>query len=217
MRYEPLRRKVLLELGIVIAVMVVILAIVYLLSSIRDGYVENNQSTKQMLDSIDAEFNMLKAKYLFIQQNSTLYEEVKKKQEAGELSVNRTLVLEKFNQLKLKYGLNNFRLSASPVQEIKDPAYVRKTSAVNSSDVNLDLDTLSDERVYELIYAMQEELSGVCKLTRVSLSREKALDEEVLNAIRQKATYPLIKTAIKFTWFSINPVDTKVGVPNAGR
>ncbi len=211
MRYEPLRRQVILELGIIVAVQVVLLAIVYLLSSIRDDYIENNKSSQHMLDAIDAEFTTLKAKYSFIQQNSPLYEEVKKKEEAGALSINRPLVLEKFNQYKAQYGLNNLRLSVSPIQDIKDPAYIRKTHSVSSSEVSVELDTLSDERVFELLDVMQQELSGVCKLTRVTLARDHAVDAEVINAISQKGTYPLVKTGIKFTWFSINPVESAGG------
>ncbi len=218
MRYEPLRRQVLLELAIIVAVQVVLVSIVFLLSSIQDDYVENNKSAQKVLDAIDAEYNTLKAKYAFIQQNSGLYQEVKKKQDAGELAINRPIVLEKFNQYKLQYGLNNLRLSVSPIQEIKDPAYIRKTSAVSSSEVSVELDTLSDERVYELLEVMQQELSGVCKITRVTLARDRNLDTEVLNNIRAKGTFPLVKTGIKFTWYSINPVDAPGGAtPNAGR
>jgi hypothetical protein len=217
MRYDSLKRQVLLETGIVTAVMVVLLAIVYLLASIRDDYVANNQSSQRILDALDAEFNTLKGKYSFIQQNSTLYEEVKKKQEAGQLSINRGMVLEKFNQYKAQYGLSNLRLSVSPIQDIKDPQYVRKTSAVSSSEVSVELDTLSDERVYELLDAMQQELPGVCKITRLTLSRDHRMDDELLNTLRQKGTYPLVKTAIKFTWYSINPIEVPEIAPNAGR
>ena len=211
MRYEPLRRQVVLELGIIAAVMVVLIAIVYFMSSTRDDYVESNKTSQHMLDAIDSEFKTLKTKYAFIKQNSTLYEEVKKKQDAGMLTITRPIVLEKFNQYKAQYGLNNLRLSVSPIQDIKDAAYVRTTSAISSSEVSVELDTLSDERIYELLDTMQQDLPGTCKLTRVLLSREHAIDNELLNALSQKGTYPLIKATIKFTWFSINPVENAAG------
>lgn len=214
MRIEPLRKQVILELAIIAAVLVVLFAIVYLLSSVRDDYVENNKSAQKALDAIDLEFNTLKTKYSFIQQNAGLYLEVKKKQDAGELSINRPLVLEKFNLYKVQYGLNNLRLSVSPIQEIKDAAYIRKTSTISSSEVSVELDTLSDEKVFELLDVMQQELSGVCKMTKFTLVRERALDAEVINAIKQKGTFPLIKAGIKFTWFSINPVEAVGAVPN---
>lgn len=217
MRIEPLRKQVVLELAIISAVLVVLFAIVYLLGSIRDDYVENNKSSQRVLDGIDAEFNTLKTKYSFIQQNSGLYMEVKKKQDAGELSINRPLVLEKFNQYKAQYGLNNLRLSVSPIQEMKDPSYIRKTSTVSASEVSVELDTLSDERIYELLDVMQQELSGVCKLTRVTLARDRNLDLEIINTIRQRGTFPLVKSTIRFTWYSINPLDSAVVVPNAPR
>ncbi|MBY0406545.1 MAG: hypothetical protein K2Q01_02545 [Rickettsiales bacterium] len=215
MRYEPLRRQVVLELAIVAAVLVVLMAIVYLLASIRDDYIENNTSAKRVIDGIQGEFNTLKQKYSFIQQNSVLYEEVKKKQEAGLLSINRPMILEKFNAYKLQYDLNNLRLSVSPIQDMKDPAYIRKTHAVSTAEVSVDLDTLSDERVFELMDVMQTELPGVCKINRITISRERNLDPDVVNMIRQKGTYPLIKTAFKFTWYSINALDTGAvaGVP----
>lgn len=217
MRTEPLRRRVFVELGVILTVLAVLLSVVYLLASIRDDYIENNRSAQRALDAIEAEFSALRGKYAYIQQHSVLYKEVKRKQEAGELSINRSVVLEKFNQYKAQYGLNNLRLSVSPIQDIKDAAYTRKTSSVSASEVSVELDTLSDERVFELLDVMQQELSGVSKITRVTLSRERDLDQDVLNAIQAKGTYPLIKAGIRFTWYSINPIDTAAAVPNAGR
>lgn len=218
MRYEPLRKRVLVESGILLAVLVVLAGLVYFLSITLDESIESNKSSKRILDTIDGEYNALKAKYAFIKQNSSLYEEVKKKQEAGGLSINRPMVLEKFNQYKAQYGLNNLRLSVSPIQDIKDPAYMRKTHSISSSEVSVELDTLSDEHVYDLLDVMQQELPGVSKITKLALSRDHPLDTEALTIIEQKGSYPLVKASIKFTWFSINTLDTPVeAAPNAQR
>jgi hypothetical protein len=215
MRYEPFKKQVMLESGIIMSVLVVLLAIVYLLSSIRDDYIETNQSAQRVVDGIDAELNTLKGKYSNILQNAVLYQEVQKKQSEGMLAINRQMVLEKFNQYKTLYSLNNLRLSVAPIQDVKDGQYKRKTSLVSYSEVNIDLDVLSDESVFELLDTMPKELSGVSKITRVTMSREKPLGEDVLGAIRQRGTYPLIKTGIRFVWFSINPVDSGEASPDA--
>lgn len=215
MNHSGLKRQVLIETGIASAVLVVLVAIVFLLASIRDDYVSNNQSTKRALDAIEGEYNTLRAKYSFIQQNATLYDEVKKKQDAGMLSINRQAVLEKFNQYKSQYGLSNLRLSVSPVAEVKDPQYRRKTSLVASSEVSVELEVLSDERVYEMLDLMRDELSGFTRINRLTLSRERAVDDTVLNSIRQKGSFPLLKTAVRFTWYSINPVENPEVPPNA--
>lgn len=217
MRYEPLKRQVLIETGIAAAVLTVLIAIVFLLASIRDDYINNNQSSKRILDTIEAEYNTLKTKYSFIQQNAGLYEEVKKKQEAGMLTINRQSVLDKFNQYKGQYNLSNLRLSVSPIVEMKDGQYRRKTSVVTSSDVSIELEVLSDERVYELIETMQQELAGFSRINRLTLAREKKIQDEVMNIIRSKGTFPLIKTGIRFSWYSINPLETPEAPPNAPR
>lgn len=217
MRHSALKRQVLIELGIFLAVVVVLVAVVFLLASIRDDYIANNQSNKRMLDTIEGEYNKLKGKYSFIQQNSVLYEEVKKKQEAGQLAINRQSVLDKFNQYKTQYSLNNLRLSVSPIVESKDPAFRRNTSLISTSEVSIELEVLSDERVYEMLDAMQQELSGFTRINRMTMARERKLDDEVMNNIRQKGTFPLIRTGIRFTWFSINPIENPEVPPNAPR
>lgn len=217
MRYGALKKQTLIETGIVVAVMVVLIAVVFLLASIRDDYVANNQSAKRALDTLEGEYNALRAKYSFIQQNAALYEEVKKKQDAGQLAINRQSVLDVFNQYKVQYGLNNLRLSVSPIAEMKDPQFVRKTSRVTSSEVSIELDVLSDERVYEMLDHMKDDLSGFTRVNRLTMARERKLEDEVMNTIRQRGTYPLIKTAIRFTWYSINPVEAPEVPPNAAR
>ncbi|NBO18985.1 MAG: hypothetical protein EBV03_07135, partial [Proteobacteria bacterium] len=196
MRYEPLKRQVLIETGIAAAVLTVLVAIVFLLASIRDDYINNNQSSKRILDTIDGEYNALKTKYSFIQQNAQLYEEVKKKQESGMLSINRQSVLDKFNQYKTQFSLSNLRLSVSPIAEMKDGQYRKKTSLVTSSEVSIELEALTDERVYEMLETMQQELSGFSRISRLTLARERKLDDDVLNAIRTKGVFPLVKTGI---------------------
>jgi len=208
MQVKQFKNRTLNETAIFIALMVVLTVIAYLLNMVGDDYTQSNTQAKAQLEKIEEEFNSLQQKYTFVTQNAELYKEVAKKQEEGKFLIGRQIMFEKFNQFRSQFDLSNLRLSVSPVQEVKNPKFKRKYSAVNFSDVNIELDVLYDENVYELLNAMQRELSGVCIISHLSMSLAKPLDDGILKAISTSGTYPLIKTAIKFNWYSINPVES---------
>jgi len=85
--------------------------------------------------------------------------------------------------------------------------FKRKTNTISVSDVNMDTDVLYDESIYQLLDAMQRELSGICLVTHLSIAMDHPLNADVLKTIGTKGTYPLFKTSIKFNWYSINPVE----------
>ena len=203
-----------------LAVLLVLGAVVFLLASIRDDYVENNELAQRVLGNIEVEYNQIQSKYTFIKQNADLYARVKKKNENGLLTIDRQSILEIFNQYKTQYNLTNLRLSVSPITDINQPQLQKPSHKVASSDVSIQLEALTDERVYKMLDSMFDDLSGMPRINSISLIRDKPINAEVLNTLRQKGYYPLIRGNIQFKWYSINPIeapDSLGVVPNAGR
>jgi|GEM_PF-5408499 len=207
-KYQRLKKQVLVELAIIAAVGVVLAAIIYLISAIRDDYVAGNEAAQKQVDAIDLEMNTLRGRYNNIRKNVDVYEEVIKKQAEGRLAINRQQVLERFNQYKNQYALNSLRLNASPAQDVKEPVFKRKNSSVNFSDVVVDFEVTSDENVYALLDSLREDLPGISKIVKVNMSLLKPLTADVVQTIIQKGSYPMVRVNIRFIWFGINPVET---------
>lgn len=207
MKYEKLKKQVLVEAAIMGAVLLVMGAVVYLISSIRDDYETSNQALQKQVDAIDLEMNTLKGRFTNIKNNIDIYQEVIKKKAEGRLAINRQMVLEKFNQYKTQYTLGGLRMTASPAQEVKDGIFKRKNSNVNFSDVSVNFDVSSDENIFQLIDALREELPGISKVIRVNMSLQKPFGEDVFKAISEKGSYPLVKADVRFIWFGINSTE----------
>ena len=208
MQLQQFRKRTLYETTIFVSVLVAMSVIIYLLDMVNDDYIKSNTDAKTQVETIQRDFTALQQKYNFIVKNTDLYKEVEKKQQEGALLIGRQVMFEKFNQFRSQFDLSNLRLSVSPVQEIKNESLKRQYSTVSYSEINVELDVLYDENIYQLLSAMEHELSGICVISRLSMSIPKPLDETVLKVISEKGTYPLVKTVIKFNWYSINPVET---------
>ena len=208
MNLKHFKKRIVKESAVFTGVLLVSLIVLYVLSSISDDYSESNGSAQSRLKKTEQELAALQKKYSFVTENSEIYNEMQKKQADGKLFISRQIMFEKFNQFRSQFDLSNVHLSVSPVQEMKNAKYKRKTSVVDFSEVNVDLGVLYDENVFELLNAMQRELSGICSVSRLSMTMSKPLDAGILQTVSAKGTFPLIKTTIKFNWYSINPVES---------
>lgn len=206
-KYQKLKKQVLVELAIIAAVGVVLAAIIYLISAIRDDYIAGNEAAQKQVDAIDLEMNTLRGRYNNIRTNMDVYNEVINKQNEGRLAINRQMVLERFNEYKNHYALSSLRLNASPAQDVKEPVFKRKNGSVNFSDVTVDFEVTSDESVYQLLDSLREDLPGISKVVKVNMSLIRPLGEDVIQGIIQKGSFPLIRVNVRFIWFGINPIE----------
>ena len=215
LKYEKLKRKVLFETTVIMVALFALIAAVYFISTIGDDYESTNNALQKQVDALTVETNALRARFVNIQQNIEIYQEVKKKQEDGRLTINRDTIINQFNKFKDEYALAGMHLALSPVQDTKDALLRRKNSNVNFSEVNVSFDSVSDENVYRLIDALPYELPGVSKLIKVNMLLQKPFSEEVLQALIRNGTSPLIKTELQFIWFGINSIKKPDSKPDA--
>lgn len=206
MKYEKLKRQVIIEASIIGIVVLVMAAIVYLISAILDDYEASNDSLQKQVDVIDMEMKNLRAKYSNIKNNLDIYQEVQQKQADGRLAINRQMVLEKFNQYKNKYALSGLHMIVSQPQDVKDAVFKRPKTTVNFSDVTASFEITSDESVYELVDSLRGELPGISKMIKLNMTLQKPFNEGAFEAISHNGAYPMIKTEMRFIWFGINPV-----------
>jgi len=207
MKYGDLKKQLFKEGGIRAGVLVVLGGLTFGLSSYSDNYAAKNNELKSQADAIVAQANALQDKYTKVQKDMGLYQEIAEKDSHGGLSLNRQVVKDEFNQLNDQYALGGLHLSMQGIDEMKDAQYKRSTEVVIAGDVSASFETVADDFAYGLMNRMQRELPGTAKITKLTLTRAAALSDEVLRAITQRGTYPLMHGEVKFTWLGLKPVE----------
>jgi len=196
-----------------VVVMIVMGAIIYFISSISDDYEAKNADLQKKVEAIDTETKILRGRFTNIQKNIGDYKEVEKRLADNRLAINRQLILEKFNELKTQYILNNLHLTVTPAQDVKSPLFTRKNSSVNFSVVIVNFDITNDVSVYQLIDALRDVLPGITKLIKLDMAYQNQFDKDMLKEISQKGTAPLVKVEMQFMWYGINYVTPPATAP----
>ena len=69
-----------------------------------------------------------------------------------------------------------------------------------SSDVTISFKALSDEYVYDFIYALQHQFPGYIRIKTFTLTQETPVTKEVIERIAQGETPPVVSGNIDFSW-----------------
>lgn len=208
MKHQQLRKRLLIESGIVIAVLGIIGGATYFVSSLRDDYASRKNAMEGQVSAVTNESNALREKFIRIQKDKNLYDLVMTMNDSDMLSHSSGLADKKLKEYESAYNFNSWTLDSSVSQlALEDAKYKRKTHLIIPRDAIFNVEALTDEHIYDMMTAMQGEFPGAVSFTSLKLTRQSMLTDEALRTITQKGSAPLIKGEIKFTWFGIDPVD----------
>ncbi len=208
MRYQEVKRKLIVETSAVLVVLAVLTGIVYLLNMLLEDYTRQAATLKDQLASVTNEKQTLQDKYKKTQDNLQLYTEISEKNAHDGLSVSRQLLRKKVNEFKPRFFLNDLSITMAPTTALTGNKYQYKTGGIVSSELTVSFDALTDEDIYSLMQAMRDELSGVLKVTKFSISRERKANDDSLREIARSGQYTMVKGSMQITWFGIQPADT---------
>jgi hypothetical protein len=209
MKYETLLKQVVTEGALAIGVLLLIGGTIFYLGQVRDDYEIQTGVLRREAQALQQEANDLQAKFTKVRQNAPLYQEALEKQAQGKLGISRQVARDKFNQYNDEYFLGNLRLTMSGIEELTDPRYKRLSGSIQATDVNVNFEAVSDEYVYNMINAMQLQMAGSVKVTKISLQRQRTLSDDILRIISQKGSFPLVVGEVKFKWFGIKPANSE--------
>ena len=207
MRYEEVKKRLWSE-GIIVAVVMIVLAGgSYYLMTWADENERQNKQLENQVNTIVAAMNTLRDKYSSVQKSAEIYQEVLQKSNNGRLSVDRELLRKKFLQFRSRYYLNGLSANMQPAQAMNKPQYRRRTYLLTNSEVKATFFMLSDEHLYNLIQAMQQELPGAIQVTQCTIVRQNRLTDATLESISKSGDAQLINADIKFNWLGMTPVE----------
>lgn len=214
MKYQEIRKKLIVEASVVVAIFAVMGGGVFYLNMVADDYQQEKSQLEAQLAQVTNERQALQNKYEKIQGNTSLYREVIEENAADRLSISRQLLRKKVNDFKARYFLNDLTLNMSPVQEMTGNQYRYNSAVLVASELTANFDALTDEDIYSLVQALQDELSGTLKITQFTVSRVSKVTDESLRSIARNGQYSMVKGNIRFTWFGIKPLEPDLNVIN---
>lgn len=213
MLYQDIKRKLIIETAVIMAVTACFSGCTYFLTSVSDDFAQKKDVLTGQLATTTNEKQTLKEKYSKLQSNQELYEEVLAKYTADQLSVSRQFLRKKVNEFKPRYFLNDLSLTMAPAQEMAGEKYRYTTGVIVSSEISVNFDALTDEDLYSLIQAMEQEFSGAVRITRFSITREQKVTDESLRAIARNGQYSMVKGSMQMSWLGIKPFDAAGKAP----
>ncbi len=199
---RQLRRRFLTETGVMAAVLGVLGGGVWYLDGVSQAPTTESQTLEGQVNAITNEMRDLRSKFLRVQQEKSVYDEVVQNSVHGGLTINGQSLRDRFETFSGTGRFANLHVSMTPVQDTKDIRYRRKDATICSSNVQVTFEAMSDEDVYGLLQDIGQ-LPGASTITGFSLATNTALTEPVLQAIAEKGTYPVLKGQMKFSWLGI--------------
>jgi len=203
MKYEAIKRKLITESSVTMALLAVIGALTYFLGTIYEESDRKKNEMQTQVASVTNERQSLENKYQKIHQNFDLYRYLMEKNQTNGLSVDRQILRAKVEEFKTRYFLNDLSITMGPVQELTGSPYRYKSSVMVASELTIDFDTLTDEDIFSFTKALEEELPGGLKITRFTLSRESKVTDEALRTIAKDGQFSMVKGEVRFRWLGI--------------
>lgn len=207
MRYQDIKRKLIAESSVILAVFCVLGALTYYIGAILDEHAMSKSQLESQVAAITGERSTLQQKYSKIQTNADLYRLVMDKYETEGLSLSRKLLRRQINEFKPRFLLNSLKLNVAPSTVVQGGDYRRGNNVISASEVIVSFDALTDEDIYDMIKAMHEEFSGSLKINSFFITRENRVTDENLRALAQDGKLTMVRGEMKLTWFGIEPAE----------
>ncbi len=207
MKHQIVRKRLLMETMMIMGGLCVGGVTAYYLDVLHGEYEQQNIALQTQVATLNNEMTSLNDKYLKINKNHAIYEEAKEKQAKEGLAVNSELIRRLFAGYNTRYYLKNLSLQMSPVQEITDAPYKRSTSALIFSEINVSVDALTDQDIYKLIQSIQKDLSGVVRMSKITVTRQNRLTGNIAKDIVEKGEIKMVSASLKFMWLGIRPIE----------
>jgi hypothetical protein len=155
-----------------------------------------------------SERNTLQSRIQKFQQNIELFKEVQAKMGDSGLYIDRAAVWDILNIYKTRFFLSSLSADMQGIAELKDdPKFVRPTFVALATDVVIKFDAPSDIEVYDMMDAMQKELSGYTKITALSFTKKDEVGVPTLEAIVKQGSAANVAGSISFRWYGLKAQD----------
>ena len=203
MKFNTLRKQLIVEGAILGGVAVAFTAVMLVISGVESSKLETKSQVSNEIRSIESNTLDLESRMGKAQSSLLLYQALKENRENETFDIDRDKIAELMQVMRKRFRLSSLQMTVAPEREIENEKLQKKTMRVISSDVQLQFGGMSDTHLYSFIDAMNQELSGFVKTKKLNMQRIKAIDESVLLQMRNGANPEMVSAVMDFTWVGL--------------
>lgn len=213
-------RKVLIKQSIIVLVIVgVLVGGIFYLESLDEECDRNINSLKAEADGIIKQVADMSLEYNNVVSSMAAYNEIKQKQDKKMLMINTSALRDEINKVREKNHLSDLDVKMEGAKPLSGDKYKRSTAFIESNNINISFNALTDIDVLELINNLEHAFIGI-KFTGLKLTLSKNVDNAMLIAIKDTGFSPIINAKLAFTLFGMrnvtvddNELTSKEGAP----
>ncbi|MEZ5690738.1 MAG: hypothetical protein R3D71_03610 [Rickettsiales bacterium] len=202
MKISDIRNKLIKQTVIITLILIFISCIIWYLLMVDSDYESEINGLKTEVNNFTRNANSLAAEYKEVVGLANKYEDIQDKQRKNMLIVSKTVLRDKVGSIRSKYNLDITEVRMSGIVPSNKPEYNRQTSFIESSVVDLKMNTLSDLDVLQFIGNLSKLFSGV-RINSLKMSVNSDIDNKVLLEVKSGGFFPVVKTELSFTLFGI--------------
>jgi hypothetical protein len=208
MKYKALKKRLVMELVISLAILSVVSGIAFFLDSVLQQDTEAKTRLESEVISVGNETNGLRERFIRLQKDQDLYQLVMNLNNADMLSHNTGIADLKFKEFEERFSLNSWSFENQKSSLTLDPAaYQRKSNIIVARDATINFEAANDEDIFDMMREMQKDFPGAVNFTKFTINRESNVTDEALRTITQRGSFSLVKGSISLVWYAIEPTD----------
>ncbi len=205
MKIAVVRNRLIKQSSIVGVVIILFGGIMFYLDSLVEESDNNINSLRGQVDSVTRQVMDLSNEYGKVTNIMDEYRLIKQKQSEKMLDIDKKALRDAIAEIRNKNHLDVSEVKVSEIKTLSDPKYKRDAVFVESSDISITANAVSDLDILALIKKLEQGFSGV-KFTSFSMKLAKDLDNSVLLAVKETGFTPMINGKINLTLFGLHDV-----------
>lgn len=206
MRISTVRKALVKQSIVVVVLLCLVGGGLWYVDSLDSECDENISKLKSQADAIAKQVVDLTAELDKAIGYTAVYDEIKLKRESNMLTISKAVLRDVIAGTRSKYYSDDLDVKMDEVKPHVGDKYKRDAVFIESSGVNISLNSLSDLDVLWLVQTLQESFLGM-KMTSLKLSTVRRLDSAALIAIKDNGFLPIVKGEISFRLFGLHDVN----------
>lgn len=202
MKYLAMRKRILMELGVLAVILTLIGVGCYITSNYKTGLETQHARLKATILGLDKQLQEFREKMASSEKAKELFEAITKGSQGG-VTISREFAQKTLTELKAKHHLSALTMKMSPIEEVNNPKYKKDTVRVLATQINLKFEGISDASIFSFIQEMTSALTGYVRISDLKIQRTAAITDEKLLAISQGQMPTLVSGEMNLDWLGL--------------
>lgn len=210
-KYNKLKQMLIKEAAIAAGAIFVLGGAAIAVSSFATASDEDLQAANSSLLSLSSQIQDMERKKDIISSSGKKFEELQKRIQSDEFTLDPLNAQEKLNALRKEFRLGEPKVEFFPEADLSGPAYDQYPAvSLSSRNVKFMCKAMTDMHIYSFMEALKTRFPGIIKIKKVVITRSSEAGQEILEQIMLGQEPELVTAEIEFLWLGIRFKDDSV-------